>query len=427
MRKLNLELVERGNIYAVSIESPLHERIAMAQLSNEEVQKIKQKLEERDPKFDCFRRDDKGIVSFGQRLVIPQDQDLRKEILDEAHLSKFTIHPSSTKMYRDHRENFWWSNMKGEIAEYVSDCDTCQRIKASHLKTAGQMQPLSIHAWKWDDISMDFIVGLPLTLRKHDSIWVIMNRLTKTAHFIFVHTTYSAELYAEIYVDLIVRLHSVPKTILSDRGTQFVTCFCAQVHESLGTKLIHSSSYHPRTDGQTERVNQIVEDMLRACVIHFDKSWDKSLALAEFSYNNSYQASLKMAPFEALYGRRCRTPLNWSQAGERTLFGPKLVQEAEEKVSVIRENLGAAQVRQKSYHDKAKAPREFEVGNYVCLRVSPTKGVQRFGVKGKLAPRYIGPYEVTEMFGMIAYRIRLPDRLSAVHDVFHVSQLKKCE
>jgi hypothetical protein len=124
--------------------------------------------------------------------------------------------------------------------------------------------------------------------------------------------------------------------------------------------------------------------MLRACVIHFDKTWDKCLALAEFACNNSYQASLKMAPFEALYGRRCRTPLNWSQAGERTLFGPKLVQEAEEKVGVIRENLRAAQMRQKSYHDKAKAPREFEVGNYVYLKVSPTKGVQRVGAKGAI-------------------------------------------
>jgi hypothetical protein len=134
-----------------------------------------------------------------------------------------------------------------------------------------------------------------------------------------------------------------------------------------------------------------------------------------------------MGPFEALYGRRCRTPLNWSQAGERTLFGPKLVQEAEEKVSLIRENLRAAQMRQKSYHDKAKPPREFEVGNYVYLKVSPTKGVQRFGVKGKLAPCYIAPYEVTKKFGMVAYRIRLSERLAAVHDVFHVSQLKKCE
>jgi hypothetical protein len=146
MRKLNLELVEHGNLYAVLIESLLHERIAIAQLVDEEVQKIIQKSSEGDPKFNCFRRDDKGVVWFGQRLVIPQDPELKKEILDEDHLSKFTIHPGSTKMYRDLRENFWWSNMKSEIAEYVSGCDICQRIKASHLKTASQMQPLSIPA-----------------------------------------------------------------------------------------------------------------------------------------------------------------------------------------------------------------------------------------------------------------------------------------
>jgi hypothetical protein len=161
--------------------------------------------------------------------------------------------------------------------------------------------------------------------------------------------------------------------------------------------------------------------MLRACVIHFDKTYDKCLALAKFAYNNSYQASLKMSSFEALYRRRCRTPLNWSQAGEQTLFSAKLVQKAEEKVEVIRENLRAAQMRKKSYHDKAKAPREFKVGDYVYLKVSTTKGVQWFGVKGKLASRYIGPYEVPEKFGMVAYRIRLSDRLSTVHDVFHVS------
>jgi transposase InsO family protein len=178
---------------------------------------------------------------------------------------------------------------------------------------------------------MDFIMGLPLTARKKDSIWVIVDRLTKTAHFIVVHTTYSVQDYAELYINQIVRLHEIPKTIVSDQGTQFVARFWEQLHEFLGTKLIRSSSYHPQTDGQIERVNQIVEDMLRASIMHFDKSWDKCLSLAEFSYNNSYQASLKMAPFEALYGRRCRTPLNWSEAGERTLFGPDLVKDAEEQ------------------------------------------------------------------------------------------------
>ena len=172
-----------------------------------------------------------------------------------------------------------------------------------------------------------------------------MDRLTKTAHFIPVHTTYTAKKYAEIYLDRIVCLHGVPKTIISDRGTQFVARFWEQLQASLGTKLIRSSAYHPQTDGQTERVNQILEDILRACVIHYDKNWDKCLALGKFSYNNSYQESLKMAPFEALYGRRCRTPLSWSQVGERVVFGPDLVTEAEEKVRVIQENLKAAQSR----------------------------------------------------------------------------------
>ncbi len=178
--------------------------------------------------------------------------------------------------------------MKQDITRHVMECDTCGRVKADHMRTPGYLQPLPIPVWKWEDISMDFIVGLPLTPRKHDSIWVIVDRLTKTAHFIAVHTTYTAEKYAEIYIDRIVRLHGVPKTILSDRGTQFIARFWEQVHKSLGTKLIYSSSYHPQVDGQTKRVNQIVEDMLRACVIHFNKTWDKSLALAEFAYNNSY-------------------------------------------------------------------------------------------------------------------------------------------
>jgi hypothetical protein len=154
--------------------------------------------------------------------------------------------------------------------------------------------------------------------------------------------------------------------------------------------------------------------------------WDKCLSLAEFSYNNSYQSSLKMAPFEALYGRRCRTPLNWSQAGEREIFGPDLVLEVEERVRVITKNLEAAQARQKSYHDKRRKPLQFEVGDHVYLKVSPTKGVQRFGIKGKLAPRYIGPYEIKANCGPVAYQLELPPHMSAVHNVFHVSQLRKC-
>jgi hypothetical protein len=146
----------------------------------------------------------------------------------------------------------------------------------------------------------------------------------------------------------------------------------------------------------------------------------------QISYNNSYQSSLKMPPFEALYGRRCRTPLNWSQAREREIFGPYLVLEAEDKVRVIKKNLEAAQAKQKSYHDKRRKPLQFEVGDHVYLKVSPTKGVQRFGIKGKLAPRYIRPYEIKETCGPVTYQLKLPPHMSAIHDVFHVSQLKKC-
>jgi hypothetical protein len=166
--------------------------------------------------------------------------------------------------------------------------------------------------------------------------------------------------------------------------------------------------------------------MLRACVLQYDKNWDKCLSLAEFSYNNSYQTSLKMAPFEALYGHRCRTPLSWSQIGERKIFGPDLVTDAEEMMQTIQNNLKAAQSRQKSYADIRRRPLQFQVGDFVYLRVSPTRSIQRFGVKGKLAPRYIGPFEILEICGLVAYRFQLPSQLAAIHNIFHVSQLTKC-
>jgi transposase InsO family protein len=182
-----------------------------------------------------------------------------------------------------------------------------------------------------------------------------------------VHTTYNAKKYAEIYLDQIVRLNGIPKMIISDRGAQFVARFSEQLQHALGTKLIRSFAYHPQTDGKTERVNQILEDMLRACVLQYDKTWDKCLPLAEFSYNNSYQTSLKMAPFEALYGRRCGTPRSWSQTSERKIFGADLVTEAEDKVKVIQTNLKAAQSQQKSYADIGRRSLQFQVGNFVYL------------------------------------------------------------
>jgi hypothetical protein len=225
------------------------------------------------------------------------------------------------------------------VATHVALCDVCQRVKAEHQRPAGLLQPLKVPEWKWEEIGMDFIVGLPRTRDGYDSIWVIVDRLTKVAHFIPVKTTYSGAQLAELYMSRIVCLHGVPKKIISDRGTQFTSRFWKRLHESMDTKLNFSSAYHPQTDGQTERTNQVLEDMLRACALKHGRSCDKSLPYAEFSYNNSYQASLKMAPFEALYGRKCRTPLYWNQTGESQVFGPEILQEAEKQVQIIRENL----------------------------------------------------------------------------------------
>ena len=273
---------------------------------------------------------------------------------------------------------------------------------------------------------MDFITGFPKSQKGNNAIWVVIDRLSKVAHFLPVRDDIRASQLADLYMARIVPLHRVPLRIISDRGSLFVSKFWQSFREALGTRLNFSTAYHPQTDGQTERVNQVLEDMLRACVISFGKGWEKYLPLAEFSYNNSYQASLQMAPFEVLYGRKCRTPLNWSETGERSLFGPDVINEAEEKVRVIRENLKAAQSRQKSYYDKHHQEVHYEIGEKAYLRVSPLRGVRRFGIKGKLAPRFVGPFTVLAKRGDLSYQLELPSNFPDVHDVFHVSQLRRC-
>jgi hypothetical protein len=201
----------------------------------------------------------------------------------------------------------------------------------------------------------------------------------------------------------IVYLHDVPKKIILDRGSQFTPRFWKSFHENMDRKLNFGSAYHPQTDEQTERTNQVWEDMLRTCALQHGSSWDKSLPYAEFSYNNSYEASSKMSPFKALSDRKCRTPLHWDQTGGRQFFGPELIQEAEEQVCIIRENLRVAQTRQKSYADNRGRPLEFEKGDHVHLKVSPLRGMRRFKVKGKLSPRFIGPFRGFRRVGEMAY------------------------
>ncbi|WVZ81084.1 hypothetical protein U9M48_028506 [Paspalum notatum var. saurae] len=407
---------QHAEIYSLIIEPTIKDQTIAAQKKDKGMLHIRDGINEK--KMACFRLDEEGVLWFKNPLVVPKDMELRKKILDEAHTSMFTMHSGNNKMYQELKQKFWWIRMKREIAKYVSECDVCQRVKADHLKPAGMLQPLAVPAWKWEDIHMDFIVGLPLTQKGYDSIWVIIDCFTKSAHFIPVKTVYHAKTYAELYIARIVSLHGVPQTITSDRGSLFVSRFWEQLQTALGTNLIRSSAYHPQTSGRVERVNQILEDMLRACALTYFTKWDECLPLVEFAYNNSYQKSLEMAPFEALYGRRCRTPLKWSEPGERVTFDPDLVTQAEEQVKFIHSNLRRAQSRQKSYSDKRRRPLVFEKGDHVYLWVSPMKGVHRFG--------YVGPFKITEKCGPVAYRLELPPHLAAVHDVFHVSQLKKC-
>ena len=202
--------------------------------------------------------------------------------------------------------------MKRDISEFATKCLVYQRVKAEHQVPLGLLEPIRIPEWKWDRITMDFVVGLPLTGRKNDSVWIVVDRLTKSAHFPPVRTDYSLDKLAELYIKEIVRLHGIPISIISDRDPRFTSSFWGKLQEALGTRLNFSTAFQPQTDGQSERVIQIMEDMLRSCVIDYEGSWDRHIPLVEFVYNNSFQSSIGMTPYEALYGRKCRTPLCWT-------------------------------------------------------------------------------------------------------------------
>ena len=249
--------------------------------------------------------------------------------------------------------------------------------------------------------------------------------MTKLAYFIPVKTTYSVAQYAQVYIQNIVSLHGVSISIISDRGTQFTSWFWQKLQEALGTQLDFSTAFHPQTDGQTERTIQTLEDMLRMCVLDFKGSWDQYLPLVEFAYNNSYHSSIGMPPYEALYGRKCRSPLCWTEVGEKQIEGPDLIRETSEKVPLIQDRLRTAFSRQRSYADLKRRDVQFNEGDHVFLKISPMKGVKRFGKKGKLAPRYVGPYEILDKVGKVSYRLALPPQMSQVHPVFHISLLRK--
>ncbi|CAN6727007.1 unnamed protein product [Malus baccata var. baccata] len=377
---------EEALLASFQVKPILMDHILEAQRIDEEVQSLILAVSQ-GKKKDLNVRESDGMLMQDKRMYVPNNEELKKEILDEAHISAYAMHLGGTKMYHTIRPFYYWP--------------VCQQVKAERKKPFGLMQPLPVPQWKWENITMDFVYKLPRTRNGYDGVWVIVDRLTKSAHFIPVREKYSLNKLAELFITKIVKYHGIP--------------------EALGTRLLYSTAYHPQTYGQSERTIQTLEDMLRSSVMQFGDDWHAKLDLMEFAYNNNYNSSIGMAPFEALYGKSCRTPLCWSEVGERVLVGPEIVEETTQNVQVIKSNLKVAQDQQKSLADRHATDRVYKVNDWVFLKLSPWKGVVRFGKKGKLSPRYIGPYQITERVGEVAYRLELPSELSKVHNVFHVS------
>nr|GFB11836.1 putative reverse transcriptase domain, ribonuclease H-like domain, aspartic peptidase domain protein [Tanacetum cinerariifolium] len=244
-----------------------------------------------------------GTLCLNGRSWLPCYGDLRSVIMHESYKSRYSIHPGSEKMYQDVKKLYWWPTMKADIATYVSKCLTCVRVKAEHQRPLGLIVQLTIPEWKWDNIMMDFITKLPKSSQGFDTIWVIVDRLTKSTHFLPIKENDPLDKLARLYLNRIVK--------------------------ALGTDICMSTAYHPETDG-----------------------WVKHLPLAEFSYNNTYHASIKAAPYEALYGRKCRSPVCWTEVEESQLTGPELIQETTKKIILIKQRMQVAQDRQKNYADR---------------------------------------------------------------------------
>nr|GFA62827.1 RNA-directed DNA polymerase [Tanacetum cinerariifolium] len=302
LERLDIELYVRGQHgywASLRVEPDLISRIKEAQKEDNEIWTIVENLDKQVE----FRLDDDNVLC-----------------------SPFSVQPGSTKLYHDLKQHFWWSGMKRDVATFVSRCLVCQQVKIEHQRASGLLQPLDIPIWKWDEISMDFVTGLPRTQRRHDATWVVVDRLTKSAHFIPIRKDYSVSRLAKNFQQEIVRLHGTPSAIVSDRDPRFVSRFWKGLQKAWGTRLKFSTAFHPQTDGQSERTIQTLEDMLRSCALEWTGNWDDYICLVEFAYNNTWHASIKCVPFEMLYGRKCHALICWDQVGERVIEGPEMIE-----------------------------------------------------------------------------------------------------
>jgi transposase InsO family protein len=360
-----------------------------------------------------------GIWLKGDKVVLPAA--LRERCMRQAHDSPVGGHKGVTKTLELVRRYYWWPTVRRDVNSYVTTCSSCQRNKARNVLPGGPLQSLPIPEAPWHSVSMDYITGLPCTAAGYDAVYVVVDRLTKMAHFVPCTKDITAAGTAELFVREVARLHGYPLDIVSDRDSKFVSHFWQTLFELVGTKRRLSSAFHPQTDGGTERLNRILEEYLRAYIGPEQNDWDKWLPLAEFAYNNSKQESTGYTPFFLNYGRHPRVPDAPVVNGVRNQAAADLAMQLDQHIKTAKSLLQAAQQRQQHYADKKRRVVEFAVGDMVMLDSKNIK-LRTPGAQ-KLMPKYIGPFEVIERHGPVAYRLELPHTMRRVHPVFHVSLL----
>ena len=374
-------------------------------------------------KFKSFDLKDE-ILYYNGRVCIPKFGEHRLNIMNDFYDIPIAGHPGFQKTYVSFKHHFYWLGMKKNIKEYVARCLKCQVSKSEQMNSPGLLQPLGVPNLKFESVSMDFIVGLPKTRSNFDSIMMVVDRLTKIAHFIPTATTVTAYGVAELFMREIFRHHGIPHEIISDRDCKFVSEFWTTLFKLCGTKIKLSTAYHHETDGQTEHTNRTLEDMLRMYVGKIQHSWNKWLHMIEFAYNDHLYSSIGISPFYVLYGQECRTPITLSAPNTRFESINEMIREMNEIRESTKLAMKSAQDRAKRYADKKRLFCEFEVGDKVFLKVAPKRLGLKLGKSRKLSPRFCGPFEIVKRIGQVVYELKLPDDWQ-IHNVFHVGLLRK--
>jgi hypothetical protein len=361
-----------------------------------------------------------GLWYKGDKLLVPDALDVRTTLIEEAHDTPYSGHLGFKKTLELLQRNYWWPRMRDHIKKYVDTCDSCQRNKSSNQKPGGLLQPLPIPERNWESVSLDLITDLPTTARDHDSVIVIVDRLSKMAHFIPCKKSLSSLELAIVFAREVIRLHGWQKSIVMDRDPRFTSQFWQDLCKVFGTKLRLSTAFHPQTDGQTERMNRLIEDVLRHYVSPQLTDWDMLLTPLEFAINNATQESTGMSPFQMNYGHHPLTPLNL-HADCKTPSVQDFAGRMADNLQLAKDALRAAQDRQKSFANTKRRDVQFKVGDKVMLS---TKNIHLNNPgPRKLLPRWCGPFKVIKTIGAVAYKLKLADTMR-IHDVFHVSLLK---